>query len=117
MLMALTGTPSTSNRAVAGATVMSDGMGIDVLALRIGERVPDLLLDPGVGPRQTVLERDLRLPAEHLAQPGVVRVAAAHALRPGDVARVTAIAGAVGNDVGQPVDADQPILTEVQRLG
>ena len=40
----------------------------------------DLLLDPRVGARQAVLERDLRLPAEHLAQARVVGVAAAHAL-------------------------------------
>jgi hypothetical protein len=42
---------------------------------------PPLLLDPGVGAGQTVLERDLRCPAEDLPQAGVIRVAAAHLLR------------------------------------
>src|SRR5919106_1655343 len=41
----------------------------------------ELGLDPHVGPAQALLERCLRLPAEHSAQPGVVAVATSYALR------------------------------------
>src|SRR5437016_9034917 len=37
--------------------------------------------DPTISTRETIFERDLGLPCEHLAQARVVAVAAAHALR------------------------------------
>src|SRR5436305_885600 len=46
---------------------------------------PELILDPLVGPLQSFLEGNLRLPPEHLPQPRVVRIAAANPLRAGNV--------------------------------
>src|SRR6185503_9183367 len=80
------------------------------------ELLLDLLLDPAIGLPDALFEAHLRLPAEHPPQPRVVGVAAAHALRAGDVALTQRDAGNLADDVGELVDRDQPIRTEIQRL-
>src|SRR5438128_10350425 len=52
---------------------------------RHGKSPACLLLDPGIGPLQAFLQRDRRLPAKHLPQLGIIRVAAADPLRARDV--------------------------------
>src|SRR4029453_11623411 len=75
-----------------------------------------LALDPLVSARETSLQAHPRLPAQHLAQPGVVRVASADALRLGQVvALVNRLAGDIGDDVHQLVDGYQTVGAEVQR--
>src|SRR2546430_5999085 len=114
MLTALTFTPRTSTRRTSAVTATSRSMD-NLRRLRL-ELLGDLRLDPCVGARDAVLERNLRLPAEDLAQLVVVRVAAAHTLRTGHVLLGDADAGDVGHHVGQVVDADQAILTKVDRI-
>lgn len=56
-----------------------------------------LLLDPWIRASKPFLQRNLWLPAENLAQTGVVGVAAAHSLRPG---HMPLNAGNTGDDTG-----------------
>ena len=87
-----------------------------MLSRRRAEFLLHLLLDPAVGLADAFLERDPRLLTEHSAQPRVVGVASAHALRAGDVPLAQRDAGDLADDVGELVDRDQPILSEIQRL-
>src|SRR4051794_11777944 len=106
MSIALTPTPSTFNRAIAGSGNAPDvvssclGMTIPVWGSRItsdgsrserfsssrhwavDEGTTHLRLDPLVGTRHPVLEGDLWLPSQHLAESCIVGVAPPHALRP-----------------------------------
>src|SRR5262245_48603272 len=116
MLMALTPTPRTFTRLVSLRTSVPP---LDRVRIRGGpgrERLPDLSVDPGVGSGQPRLERDGRLPLQDLPEPGVVRVATAHSLRAGDVPLLEADAGDVGDQIGERVDADQPVLPQIERL-
>src|SRR5690349_5105008 len=116
IVIALTGTPSTSNLRSWSAAATSSGM--RVLLPRGGDQVRcrHLLFDPRVGDCEAVLERNPRLPAEHLAQAGVVGVASPDTLRAIDVANPHRDARAVSDDAGQLIDTDHPVLPEVQRL-
>ena len=58
----------------------------------------------------------MRFPAQNLAQSGVVRVAAADALRSGHVLLRDAKPGDACHHIDQLIDADEPILTQVKRL-
>ena len=70
-----------------------------------------------VGVRQTDFERRAGLPAEHLPESRVVAVAPADPLRLGQVVPfVNGLSGNRSDDVDQPVDRDQAIGPEVQRL-
>src|SRR5258706_11087311 len=62
-----------------------------------------LLLDPAIRERQPVFQTDLRLPAQHFAQPGIVGVAAADALRTGHVLLRDAHARDLRHHVGELV--------------
>src|SRR5688572_29143914 len=111
MLIALTPTPSTSTRGIQ--VVRSLG---DINRLLTAQRLRDLLFHPGVGPRDSVFQRHLRLPLEDLPKAGVVGVAPADALRAGHVPFLDGDAGCVGHEIGQRIDADQAVLPEVDRL-
>src|SRR5688572_20522702 len=75
------------------------------------------VLDPTVGSSETFLERDLRLPGEHLTQAGVVAVAAADALRRRQIVPSPDLfPGDAGHHIHQLIDADQAVLAEIQRL-
>src|SRR6266513_3144873 len=111
MLTALTFTPSTSTRLTSSASLLGHSIG-DLRFQLLG----DLRFNPRVGAGNAVFERDLRLPAKHLAQPVVVGVAATHTLRPGHVLPGDLEARRVGDQVGELVDADQTVLTEIDRL-
>src|SRR5690606_37932407 len=137
MLTALTPTPRTSVRSMiapSGAAARSRLIAPDCSPasargrsyldrdLRL-DRAPALalalrylLLDPAVGASDPFLQADLWLPAEHLAQAGIVRVAPAHALGTRDVNLLDGDAGRIRDHVGQLVDGDQAVLAEVERL-
>src|SRR5688572_854505 len=119
MSRTFTRTPRTS---IAGATSLCpaeaglhvfSGDGIDDLSICC-KGGGHLCLDPAVGARDAFLERNLRLPAEHLTQPRVVGVAAADALRTGNVHLRDSNACRIGDEIGQRVDADQPVLPEIE---
>src|SRR5205814_10655776 len=77
----------------------------------------ELLRDPRIRLRETLFERDLRLPSEHFTQAGVVAVPAPHALRLGEVvALVNGLACDGRDDVHQLVDRHHTVLSQVQRL-
>src|SRR5688572_21760200 len=76
----------------------------------------DLPGDPLVGWPQSLADRDRWLPAEHLTQPIVVRVAAPHTLGTGDVAeRNPRLAGHVDDRSSQLVDRHHLFGPEVER--
>src|SRR5436309_10878092 len=104
--------PSTSTRGTPGASADS-GHRIGQLRLQL---FGNLRFNPVVGPLDALFERDLRLPPEHLTQPIVVRVAPAHALRTGDMTLLDRDARDSCDQIRQLVDANQPVLTEVDRL-
>src|SRR5208337_1467870 len=80
------------------------------------ELLAHLILNPLVGAHEALLERDLGFPLQHLAQPGVVRVAPAYALRSGHVPLADANSGDSSQYVGEFVDRHYPLLPEVERL-
>src|SRR5436309_3416871 len=76
-----------------------------------------LRLDPPIGPFEAFLERNLRLPPQHPTQLGIVAVAAADTLRFGEIMPSgNTLAGLLGHHVDELIDADKPILTQVQWL-
>src|SRR5687768_1083678 len=95
MSRTLTSTPSTLTRGTDG--VERSRHRIDHLGDAQG--TGNLCLDPRVSSRDAFFERDLRLPLQNLAQPGVVRVAAAHALRSGHMHLPDVDAGGAGDHV------------------
>src|SRR3989441_5385169 len=110
--MALTCTPRTSTR---GTTLANESC--SRIADPLGrERGGHLRLDPLVGAGDALLERHLRLPSEHLAEPVVVGIASANALRPGHVAPGHRYAGHFRHHVRELVDADETVLPEVDRI-
>src|SRR5947207_4841100 len=111
MLTALTLTPSTFTRWTSIASLLRHS----IADLRL-KPLGDLRFDPCVGARDSFLERNLRLPAEDFTQPIVVGIAAADALRPGDVLLGDFDARGSGHEIGELVDADQPVLTEIDWL-
>ena len=113
-----------------------DGIALDDVDMRVGERLGsrkdrsgkpcadsccrfqfsgDLLLDPGIGALEAFFEGELRFPFEHFAQAGVIRIAAAHAHRPGDMLDGDLDPGNLGNHVGQLVDGHHAVRAQVQR--
>ncbi len=79
--------------------------------------ISKLRLDPVVGPLKAFFEGDLRLPPQHATQPRVVAIAAAYALRLGEIVPLgNTLAGYARHYVDQFIDADESILTQVQRL-
>src|SRR5688572_19535236 len=110
MVTALTCTPSTSTCGIDRSATSSNRTG----HLPLAQRFRDLRLDPGIRLRNSRLERHLRLPPQHLPEPVVVGVAAAHALRAVDVALGDRDAGGPGNHVSEVVDADQTVLAEIE---
>src|SRR5436309_11196029 len=83
---------------------------------RLNELLTHLRLDPRIRARQAGLERNPRLPAQHLAQPRVVGVAPAYALRTGDVPFRERHAGRRADEVGQMIDRHEPVLAEIERV-
>src|SRR5262249_38235628 len=80
-------------------------------------RLDELAADPLVGAGQALLETDDGLPVQHLAQAGVVAVAATHALRLAQVVLfLDLLAGDLRHDVDQLIDRDHAVLTEIERL-
>src|SRR6266568_1514438 len=77
---------------------------------------PHLLFDPGVGIFESLLERHLGLPFEHLAQAGVVRVPPPHSLGSLDMPLDDLDSRQPSHHVDHVVDADQAIGSEVQRI-
>src|SRR6266480_1617127 len=72
--------------------------------------------DPTVRPLQALLEAHPRLPAQDLAEPRVVAVPPPHALGLVQVVRLEdRLVRGPRHDVDELVDADEPILTEVER--
>src|SRR6266480_3771338 len=104
MLIALTGTPRTSNRAGGELPTRSDRVSIKFLPIPIAGGGADLFLDPPVSPRQPLFERNLRLPSKHGAKAGVVGIAATDALRAVDVAEPDVDPGASRDNPGELVD-------------
>src|SRR5918994_1822560 len=80
MWSALTLTPSTSTRGIDRSSELRN-----MAHLSYSERFGDLCFDPAIGAVDPFLERDLRFPPKHFAQPVVVRVAATYALWTGHV--------------------------------
>ena len=126
MVMALTPTPSTLTRSGAksprceatrrrGQTdTPAPALMNELPGLSRGSKRPGhLLLDPGVCPGESLLEGDLRFPAKHLPQPGIVRVPAAHALWTRNMFLDDRDAGHARHQVRQSVDRDQPVLAKV----
>src|SRR5689334_2517589 len=119
MSIALTPTPSTSTRrggsadsAATGAAVL---LGDSTSEGAVGCRHAGF--DPLVGTPQSLFQRDLRFPAQHLTQPGVIAVAPPYALGSGEVVPLAdPLARHAGHHVHQLVDRDQSILAEVERL-
>src|SRR5271170_6620833 len=78
-------------------------------------RGANLLLDPLIGTGETVFERNLRFPPEHLAQAAVVGIAAAHALRTVDEIHLDTHARNVGDHLRELTDGNEAILSEIER--
>src|SRR5690349_2473691 len=85
--IALTPTPRTSTR--EGGPSVASGAGRTAV---LGERTEEGTvggchagLDPLVGAPQSLLQRDLRFPSQHLTQTGVVAVPPPNPLRRGEV--------------------------------
>src|SRR5579872_1011545 len=77
----------------------------------------ELAFDPLVGDGESLFKRSARLPAQHLAQQGVVAVAAANALRLGQVMPLRQLfAGDAADHVDEVVDADHFVGAEVEGL-
>src|SRR5206468_3073554 len=72
--------------------------------------------DPGVGASQPLLQRYLRLPAQHLPETGIIGVAPPHPLRTFDGLFGDAEAGNLGDHIRQLVDGDQAILAQIEGL-
>src|SRR5262245_738298 len=111
MFSALTWTPITSTRGTSAVGESGNRIG-HLFHPTFG----DLGLYPAVGPRDAFFERDLRFPSENVAQPIVVGIASAHALWSRDVPLRDGDAGRGRDEVGEGVDADQPVLSEIERL-
>src|SRR5918999_3551818 len=78
---------------------------------------PHLLLDPAVGGLQPLAQRDRRLPPQHLTQPAIVGVTAAHALGAVDMPQRDAVLTRHLDDhPGQLVDRHHLLAAEVERL-
>src|SRR6266545_1710579 len=75
-----------------------------------------LILNPAIGPFQTVLERDRRLPTQDLPQASIVGVAPADALRTRHVLLSHANPGDRRDDIDQLINGHHAILPEVQWL-
>ena len=72
-------------------------------------------MDPAVGPLESGLERELRLPAEQVGDHRVVGVAAAHALRRREVVVSSDLdPGDLGDDVDELVDRHQLRRAEIE---
>ena len=71
-------------------------------------------LDPWIGARQALFQRDLRLPIERLSQLSIVGVAPPHPLRTRDVLLGDLGPGHFCNDVGELIDRHHAILPQVE---
>ncbi|KFM23389.1 hypothetical protein F751_1085 [Auxenochlorella protothecoides] len=77
--------------------------------------LPSPHLDPVIGDAQAVPEGDAGCPAQLLADELVVRVAAAHALRPRDVADGGALAIEPQHHLHHAIHADHLVAPQIQR--
>src|SRR5579872_4832803 len=76
-----------------------------------------LRFNPWIGDAQSLLERNLRLPAKHLPQASVVAIAAAHPLRAAEtVALVDFLSRDAGNEFSKSIDRRQFIRTQVESV-
>ena len=111
MSTALTRTPRMSTRRISAAAATRRPLGLHSAAAELASRSTGTC---GRAPPRG----DRRLPAEHLAEPRVVGVAAADALRSRDVPDADVpLAGDLDDDPGQLVDRDHPVGAEVEGLG
>src|SRR4029450_596423 len=62
---------------------------------------PHLILDPGVGARESFFKRNFRLPPQHLSETCIIRVASSYSLRAGNMPLDDADTSDVGNQVSQ----------------
>src|SRR5579871_2434519 len=76
----------------------------------------NLGLNPGIRFCQAVLQADLRLPGQDLAQQAIIGVPAAYALRAAHVLQVELHTSNAANHVRELVDADHAVLPQVERL-
>src|SRR6201992_1958955 len=89
------------------------------LLFRRGDRSRggELRCNPVVGWSDSFAQHDPRLPLQHRAQPRIVTVATAYALRFGEVVRQRdLLPGCFDYDFGELVDTDQFVGAEIERL-
>src|SRR5690242_15205480 len=110
------GSPKTSHVSVSMLSPSEDCELSSSCIAPLTHLLSDLLLDPLVRARDAVLQGDRRLPAEHLAQPGVVGVPSTYALRPGNIGQLDLRVCDLGDHQREVCDRDQPVLAEVERL-
>src|SRR5216684_6481691 len=75
------------------------------------------VFDPGVSDGKPFLQRDSGFPSEHFAQQAIVAVSSANALWLAEIVILGELfAGGSADEVHQPIDADQAVRAEVQRV-
>jgi hypothetical protein len=82
----------------------------------LADSISNTILDPLVSLGEALLQIHTRSPPEHLLKSRVIRVATPNALWTVYVCLLDLDSRSIGDEVGEPVDRDESILANVQRL-